>query len=182
MPFRPPRWLTRLKAPLLSAAILLTLHALPQRAAGQVSSAQLQPISLPHLYWHFLIHQNELDVMAAQLDAQGKDGSGLRNDMQTRLGFSDADYAPIRSSSQRLAVELEPIDAQFKVLQGPAWNGVQAQALTAQRETYIANEVYNLSLELTAQNKAALESFMTDFFAPKDITAAVTGTGQEVQQ
>jgi len=185
----PPR---RRISPKLAAA-LLALCALPQLVSGQAAqnppstpSSQLQPVSLPHLYWHFLIHQNDLDNLAAQLTTQGSDGLALRNDMQTRLGFSDADYAPIRTSAQRLATELQPIESQLKSMQGSGWNGSQAQALIAQRETYIGNEIYNLSIELSAPNKAALESFMTAFFALKNVSvtfppAAGSSAGKEVQ-
>jgi hypothetical protein len=181
-----------LKQSLLTAAVLATLGAWPLEAAAQAAptqpsaSSQLQPVSLPHLYWHFLIHQNELDVLAAQLTAQGQDGDALRNDFQTQLGFSDADYAPIRTSSQRLAAELAPIDAQLKALKGSPGSAGQAQALIAQLESYVNNEVYNLSIELPAQNKAALEQFMRQFFAPKSISATLpaasgSAAGQAVQ-
>ena len=166
------------RIPLLSLlGLLFMLCASAHQAIGQQktqakpnAAAQPRPISLPHLYWHFLIQQSNLDAAAAQLQAKDKDGNALRNDLQTRLGFSDADYAPIRASSQRLASELAPLSQQLKDLQRSPSNAAQAQALIAQRETYIANEIYNLSIELSPQNKAALESFMTQFFAPKRIT------------
>lgn len=181
--------LRRLRLPKL-AAVLLALCALPLQVTGQAlqsqpsPSSQLQPVSLPHLYWHFLIHQSELDAFAAKLTAKGQDGQALRNDMQTRLGFSDADYAPIRTASQQLTAELQPIESQLKALQGSAWSPNQVRALIAQRETYIRNAVYTLSIELSPQNKAALESFMTAFFAPKNVSAAISAAGnaKAVQQ
>jgi hypothetical protein len=159
--------------------------AIGQQAQSQPSTApQLQPVPLAHLYWHFLIHQNDLDTFAAKLTAEGKEGQALRNYLQTKLGFSDGDYAPIRTSSQRLAAELVPINTQLKSLHGSASNASQIQSLISQRETYIGNEVYNLSIELSAQNKAALEAFMRNFFAPKSVSAAVpaTSNGKVVQQ
>jgi hypothetical protein len=172
------------------AALLVALCAFSLQASGQAAqnqppaASQLQPLPLPHLYWHFLIHQSELDALAAKLTAQGKDGQAVGNDLQTRLGFSDADYAPVRTSSQRLAAELQPIQAQLKLLYGSASNASQIQALIAQRETYIDNEVYNLSTELSAANKSALEAFMTAFFAPKNISASIpaASNGKAAQQ
>lgn len=159
--------------PLLGLLILPSIgarQALAQQAQSQPSNPlQLRPASLPHLYWHFLIHQSILDAAAARLQAQGKDGSRLRNDLQTRLGFSDADYTPIRTGSQRLAVELKPIQEQLKALRGARVNASQMRSLIAQRDAYVASEMYNLSLELTPQNKIALEKFMAQLFAPKQI-------------
>jgi hypothetical protein len=80
--------------------LLFLLCACAHLAIGQQTqsqpnaSSQLKPVSLPHLYWHFLIHQSELDAFAAKLDAQGQ-AEGLRNDLQTQLGFSDGDYAAV---------------------------------------------------------------------------------------
>lgn len=177
-----------LMPPILGFLLLLCASAHPaigqQTQSQPNASSQLQPVSLPHLYWHFLIHQSELDAFAAKLTAQGQDGQALRNDLQNRLGFSDADYAPIRTASQQLTSQLQPIEAQLKALQGSAWNPSQVQALIAQRENYIDNEVYNLSVELPTKKKVALESFMTSFFAPKNVSTAIAAAsnGKAVQQ
>jgi len=137
---------------------------------------QLKQISIPHLYWHFLLHQKDLDNMAAQLKAKGRDSDPLRRDLQTRLGFSDADFAFIRTSSQRLASELGPINEQ---LRAPVpENAREAQALIAQREAHIENEVHNLSLELSPQNEATLEAFMAQFFASRPLTFKVPATAR----
>jgi len=171
-----PRTALPSRIPSLSLLILLPLLCVSTHLAiGQQTQsrpnapAQLKPVPPPHLYWHFLMHQSELDAAAAQLQTKGKNGNPLRNDLQIRLGFSDADYAPIRTSSQRLAAELKPIQEQLKALGSSPANASQAHALIAQREAYISNEIYNLSLELTPQNKIALENFMAQFFAPKQI-------------
>jgi hypothetical protein len=170
--------------------ILLLLGVSTPLAIGQQtqsqpnSTSQLQPVSLPHLYWHFLIHQSELDAFAAKLDAQRRGGDAIRNNLQRQLGFSNADYAPIRASSQRLATELKPIETELRSIEGPAWNPNQAATLIAERETYIDREINTLSTELSPQNKAALERFMTQFFAPKNISAviAAASSGKAVQQ
>jgi len=143
-----------LMPPILGFLLLLCASAHPaigQQTQSQPNApAQLKPV---------LIHQSELDALAAKLTAKGQDGQALRNDMQTRLGFSDADYAPVRTASQQLASELQPVEAQLNALQGSAWNPSQVQALIAQREADINNVVYNLSIELSAQNKAEIRFF-----------------------
>lgn len=175
-----PIAVSRCKSMLPQLLVLLLLVSASASSSGQQPqgkpnpSVQLTPISLPHLYWHFLMHQSVLDAAAARLDAQGKSGRALHNDLQNRLGFSDADFAPIRTSSQRLASELNSINAQLKALPRTAANVGQARALIAQRDAYIANEVHSLSQVLSPQNKAALEIFMTQFFAPKPLTLKVS--------
>jgi hypothetical protein len=169
--------------------LLLMLGASAPLTIGQQMQSQpnaitkLKPVSLSHLYWHFLIHQSKLDAFAAKLDAEGRGGDAIRNDLQRRLGFTDAEYAPIRASSKRLAAELKPIEAKLRSLQGHAGNSSQAMTLIAEREIYIDKEINTLSTELSPQNKAKLEKFMTQFFAPKNISAAfaAASNGQAVQ-
>lgn len=168
------RIIPRRLACLAALAVSFAIAAIAQTPQTQPSTAsQTKPVPLSILYRLFLIHQGDLDALAAQWQAQGKDGSALGNDLETRLGFSDADYAPIRISSQRLASELKPIDDQLKALPRNAASAAQAKALIAQRDAYVSNEMYNLSLELTPQNKTALENFMRQFFAPKQISFKV---------
>lgn len=162
--------------PLLALLLLggaLAPTATAQQAQNQANTASQKPVSLSHLYWHFLIHQNQLDEAAARLQAKGGNGNAVRNSLQNQLGFSDADYASIRTSSQRLASELKPLDERLHTLQQSPASGAQARNLIDQREALISNEVYNLSLELSPQNKAALEAFMDQFFAPKTVTARI---------
>ncbi len=146
-----------------------------QLSSTQLNSTQLRPPSLPQLYWAFLSYQNHLDTLAAQREAQGQDASWIRNGLQTRLGFSDADYAPIRTSAKRLTSEIAVLSRQVKQIRAAGSStssSAQAQALTAltkQRQTYVANEIYNLTEALSPQNKATFEKFITQFFAPKKI-------------
>ena len=82
----------RLLLPQVAATLLLMCAFSPQ-SSGQATQnqlsapSQLQPVSLPHLYWHFLIHQSELDALAAKFTASGHNGLALHNDLQTKLGF-----------------------------------------------------------------------------------------------
>lgn len=181
-------------AVLLSATLLLCTDlkiaraqsTQPQTATQTQSDGnpQLKPLSLPQLYWAFLSYQDRLDTLAAQLEAKGKDASWVRNDLQTKLGFSDADYVPIRAASQHFTSTLTVLSRQMKQLQstGSMHDPAHAQALTAlnsQRKADLDNEIYNLSQELSPQNRKALEAFMKQFFAPKTIsfrTPAATGS------
>jgi len=97
----------------------------------------------------------------------------LRNYLQTRLGFSDADYAPIRESSQRLASELNALNQEAKSLRLSGSDSGQLELLLDDRETYIDNEVYALSNELSSQKKVTLEKFMAQFFAPKEVSIQI---------
>ncbi len=136
------------------------------------ASSQPRPLSLAHLYWHFLVYQNYLDTKAAALEAQGKDGGKIHDDLQTRLRFSDADFAPIRNSSGRLATEVKTLDAKATEIRSAgsfSWTRTELKALTAQREDDINTEIANLTQALSPQKKAALDAFLVDFFSPKKI-------------
>jgi hypothetical protein len=76
----------------------------------------LRRASLEHLYWHFLIYQNHLDRAAAAHEQQRKDGNWLRNHFQQRLSFSDAQFAIVRQTAQRLEPELKEIATKAKVI------------------------------------------------------------------
>jgi hypothetical protein len=171
------------KAALL-CAMLLAL-ALPYPAVGQPTPqpphtstgfSQPTPLPLAHLYWHFLVYQNAIDTNAAALEAQGQDGSSLRNHLQARMGFSDADFAPIRASSLRLSSELKALDGQASAIRAsgisPA-NAVQLRALAAQREANINAEIASLRQALSQERITAFETFITQFFAPKSLTVQI---------
>jgi hypothetical protein len=164
--------------PLPFLVLLLAACAIPLCAQQMQSQpkqpAQAKPIPIAHLYWHFLIWQNVLDNDAATRAAEGKNGDGLRDDLQHKLGFSDADYAPIRTSSQRLASELKPLNGQIKALESDSLDAAQLRRLEEQREADVNSEVYNLRQELSPQDVAAFEAFLVRFFAPKQITATIT--------
>jgi hypothetical protein len=151
-----------------------------QPAAGQTalvsqsalsSQKQIRPLSLPHLYWHFLAYQNHLDTKAAATTAAGKDGSALRNLLQKKLGFSNADFALIRTSSVRLTAEVQSLDAQAVAIRavGPSPSSLdQLHALTVQRETEINAEISYLKQNLPPDKIIALEAFLKEFFSPSN--------------
>jgi hypothetical protein len=166
--------------------VLLFMAAIPSASAQQQPAQPPhdppRPVSLAHLYWHFLVYQNFIDTNAAALDAQGKDGSPLRNHLQARMGFSDADFAPIRASSVRLSSELKALDAQAAAIRATGTspsNTAQLKALVAQREAYINAEISSLKQALPPNRITAFETFITQFFAPKNVTfKPVVSSGQ----
>jgi hypothetical protein len=158
-------------------AVLIPSVSAQQPAPNGPSSTM--PVSLRHLYWHFLIYQSFLDAQAAQQAAQGQDGSWTRNHLQIRMGFSDADFAPIRTSSQRLSSELQALDVQAATILAAGTssaNTAQLQALMAQRETYISAEITSLRQALSPERVMAFEVFITQFFAPKPLQTQVNST------
>jgi hypothetical protein len=167
---------------IVSLFFWILLCSLPLQAVGQLianqpqnatpPTTQLKPVSLPHLYWLFLIHQNQLDARAASEEAKGQDGSWMRNHLQTSLGFSDADYSSVRASAVRLAAEMKDLDAQAAASRAPGRSPLSSadlKDLAAQREAAINNEVAYLSEVLSPENKAKLEAFMTQFFPRKAV-------------
>jgi len=155
------------------------IFQLPHSAAAQTQAAQpsaapqLHPLSLPHTYWHFLIYVNVLDQNAAQ----GVSGGSLQNDLQTRLQFSEADFAPVRASAQRLASELATLNPLMNSLTSAKPSATQMSemsGLIAQRDAYISSEMASLAQALSPQKRAALEAFMTQFLAPKTLTPQAT--------
>ncbi len=158
---------------------VLTICVQLRPAMGQVNPAQqpqpsskttqIRPVSQAHLYWHFLVYQNHLDTKAAEQDSQGKDGGGLRNLLQKEAGLSDADYAPSRISSVRLAAEVKDLDAQaiaIRKIGVPLSNRDHLHALTLQREADITAEISYLKQNLPPDKIRAFEAFLTRFFSP----------------
>jgi len=130
---------------------------------------------LPHLYWHFLLYQNHLDQAAAQREANGKDGAWLRDHFQKKLGFTDAQFAVIRSTARRLDGELKAVDAQAMAIINadhaanplspgtlPMWRAVppELKALSQQHEALILSEVAGLKGTLGTDLAARLDTFL----------------------
>lgn len=187
-------------AALLIAMLSAYTGTMPHQANGQsvpaqqpASGASLQPKSVPlaHLYLFFLIHQNRLDAKAASEEALGRDGKWFRNHNQASLGFSDADYAAIRTSSVRLAAEIMDLDAQATAVRSaaaPAANSAQLKAWAVEREADVNKEILYLKQTLPPEKIAAFETYITQFFAPKNTTvprvspATIQPTPTTVQQ
>lgn len=175
--------LFRMVTALLALVLLSATWSFGQ--AKLSSSSTSMPVPLPHLYWHFLVLQNHLDRVAAARARQGEDASGLRNFYQDRLGFSDAQYAPVRLMAQRLEPELRAIDAQVRAVID-ADHARHSRVLTSpqqlppvppelaplqqKHEATIQREVNNLKAALGPQETARLETFLTHEFA-RNVTA-----------
>lgn len=167
-------------AALLSAMLLTCTIA--HQAVGQSTPAQQQQsssglsqpasLSLPHLYWHFLIYQNHLDREAAAQAAIGKDGSWLRNHFQQKLEYSDADFAAIRTSSARLTAEVNALNAQAAAIMAAGHSSTsiaQLKALTATREADINAEVAYLRQTLSPEKIAKFEALLVQLFSTKNV-------------
>ena len=145
--------------------------AQPQQPSNATS--QIRPISLEHLYWHFLTLQNYLDTKSVELESNGKDGRGLRNNLQKQLGWSNEDYAFIRTSSVRLTAKLKDLDAKAAAIKSAdisSSSHEQLKALTVQRETSINSEITFLRHNLSPDKIRAFEFFLIQFFAPKPVS------------
>jgi hypothetical protein len=162
-----------LKVSVLTCALLLpTLGESQQSQPPSNGTAQSALPSMPHMYWHFLVYQNHLDTVAAAQAAQGNDASFLRNHFQLKLGFSDAGFAPIRTSSARLTAEVQALDAEAAAIraagQSPT-STAQLKALAAAREADINAEVAFLQQTLSPAQVTAFEAFLTQLFSTKSI-------------
>lgn len=169
----------------LASALLGTLAGgtvLGQTASPSTASTSKSPVSLPHLYWHFLVYQNHLDRVATQREEAGKDGSWLRNYYQQELGFNDTEFQAVRQSAQNLEAQLKQIDARVQVVVQQV-RARQPRTLTSpdqlppvppelrelskKRESVIESEVANLKNALPPESAAKLDTFLQTVFAPK---------------
>lgn len=169
----------------------LSFAALGQTSGAPPASQASSPsrIPLPILYREFLAYQNHLDAAAAALQAQGKDGSWLRNHFQDKLGFNDQQFASVRQTAVQLAAELKAQDAKAKAIidqihaQYPHTITDPSQlppvppeliALQKGRDAIVAREIANLKTALGKTAASKLDSFLEHNFAP---TVTVTSIG-----
>jgi hypothetical protein len=135
-------------------------------------------MTLPDLYWHFLIVQNRLDAEAAALAAKGEDGSWLRDSNQKGLGFTDDEFAIVRAAAQRLEPELRALDMQAKAVRAAWRERYRAQfpfprgappppappelhELQRQRKELIESEAAKLREELGPELAARMDDYLT---------------------
>jgi hypothetical protein len=151
-------------------------------------AAPAKPVSLPHLYWHFLIYQQHLEDAATAREKQGQNAEWLRNYVQKKLAFTDDEYAPIRASASRLSAEILAMNGQAKTIisadrsakrQGliaadAAPPGLEKlKALTNQREGAIQAEIDSINKSLPPSKQVALQKFLTDQFSQNVIATKV---------
>jgi hypothetical protein len=183
-----PGW----RLPRIGLPCLIAIALLCGQTSGQTTTAAPLTLgtptraSLPHLYWHLLMYQNHLDSIAADHEKQGKDSVWLQFHLQQRLGFTDAEFAPVRESAQRLEKTIAGIDAKAKAIikagraqygkgllpsgvQPPGWE--QLKELNQERETAIADEISKLNDALGADDAAKLQEYIEKEFS-SDVTAS----------
>jgi hypothetical protein len=169
---------------MLAACALL--QAMGQSAPAQLVSGtpfQPKPVSIPHLYWHFLAYQQHLDEVAATREKQGKNGQSPRDSLQNELGFSSLDYAQIHTSAIRLTNELSDINAKGKAivastrsaqsagfLSDSAASADQQQmiALIAERDADIDQEIAAINLSLSTEQQKTLQEYLVRKFSPSN--------------
>jgi DNA-nicking Smr family endonuclease len=171
-------------------------------ATGQVPPAQIagraalnaKPVSLPHLYWHFLIYQHHLDQLAIEHEKKGKDGSWLRSYLQTKLSMTSEEFQPIRESADRLDSAITALNAKAKAdvsalnasrsTEGvSSWNAHhyrhKLKKLTAQREAAINKEIDTLNAALSPEAAQKLQNYIQNTFSKNVSIVHVTpGQGQ----
>ena len=172
---------------------VLMMCGLMRPAMGQATPTQQEqpsskptqprPVSLEHLYWHFLVYQNHLDTKAEDLRTHGKDGSGLRNQLQKKAGLSDAEFVHIRTSSVRLSAKVKDLDGQAVAIRAAGHSSTsydRLHALTVQREASINSEISYLKQNLPPDKIKSFEAFLTQFFSPNNaVPRSPSSTGQK---
>jgi hypothetical protein len=102
------------------------------------------------------------------LDAQGKNGTVVRNHLQRSLGWSDADFTPIRASSVRLAAKAKDLHAKNHAILAAGKSSSspnQLQALASQRDAALNAEVSHLRSTLPPDKVGAFEAFLARMFS-----------------
>ncbi|HXE07693.1 MAG TPA: hypothetical protein VN612_07345 [Acidobacteriaceae bacterium] len=138
---------------------------------------------LEHLYWYFLLYQNHLDTKAAELVSEGKDPGTLHTRMEKRLGWSDADFAPVHTSAARLASEAQQLRAQQRDIASTdiATRAAQSKALGQQRSAYIASEIAYLKTNLSPTQFTTFEAFLYELFKQPGIPGAGPAIGFQIK-
>jgi hypothetical protein len=151
-------------------------QTVPANQVTPRAQGRINPVSLDHLYWHFLAYQNHLDTRADEQEAQGKDGSWLRGRLQAMLNLSDADFAPIRSASKRLVGKMKVRDEKVaSIVAGGKTPFAQQQlsALVTEREADIQAEKAYLQQALGPEKTAEFERVLTQMFSPKPVAVQI---------
>lgn len=162
---------------------MLVMCALSGPAVGQVTPApqhplsrkpsQIRPVPVEHLYWYFLLFQNHIDTRAAELDAQGKNGTVVRNHLQRSLGWSDADFTPIHDASVRLAAKAKDLHAKNQAIIAAGKSSSspnRLRALASQRDAALNAEVSYLRSTLPPDKVVAFEAFLARLFSQPTAT------------
>jgi hypothetical protein len=173
----PPRLRRRRIVAVLQLCILLmAITFLPlrlQAAPGSQAPRTQAPLHL--LYRHFLAYQMHLDQIADEDFRQGKDGSDFRDHYQRALGFTGAEFAPIRTAARRLDGELKIEDERIKavidsyraqtprIVSGPGElpaAPAELGQLQQERDAIIKKEIRRLNAALGPVRAAKLQQYI----------------------
>jgi len=176
----------------LLASVLFAGMAFGQIGSPAPSTAPPQSVP-PDLLWYFFLKSvNNHDRAAVKFQLKGLDGTWIRDLHQMKLGFTPAQFAPIRASAQLLEAEIKQVDASARASSNPGSSanpGEQAQASQAQpappaanglspgRDAVVQSVVANLKTALGPQLTATLEAYIST-----RIAANVTTQKKEVVQ
>jgi hypothetical protein len=145
-----------------------------------VSSSQRVPMH--HLYWHFLMYQNHLDVEASQMEKGGQSGKTVRSLIQAKMNMSDDRFAPIHQAAADLSASIGELNARAEKLRAklietnpskeipltPEQEKLRSalQMLNDERETLLLREMNKLDNELSTEDRATFRQFMLHAIAP----------------
>jgi len=158
---------------------LILLTSMIGRAQSSPAT-QPQPIPSHVLYEQFVRYQNHLDRVAANAVLQGKDGSDFRNHFQQKVGFTDAQFALVRTAAQQLETDLNAQDAKARVVINAfrqAHQGATPPAtvppppaelaqLQAQRDQMVNDEIAILKTALGSTAAAKLDDVIQKEMGP----------------
>lgn len=161
--------------------LLAGAPAFGQTAGTPNSSPTATPGAVPlrSLYKHFLAVQNQLDVVAAAHDQQGKDGSGLRSHYQRLLGFTETQFALIRQSAVDLKAALQEQDIKAMTIidglrpprsvtrptaSGPPQIPPEVVELQNERDALIDQQIAALRNKLGPEAAAKLDTYLQTVF------------------
>jgi hypothetical protein len=160
---------------------------------GSAVIDQSKPVSVPHLYWHFLIYQHHLDQLAVEDEKQGKDGGWLRSYLQSKLSMTDEEFQPIRESADRLDSAITSLNAEasadvsaYKAARSKegssSWSAQQyrqkLKELTGQRDAAINKEIDTLNAALSPDAAQKLQDYIKNTFS-KNVSIVRVSPNQE---
>lgn len=173
----------------LSVLMLTMFVGLPVHSQSQSSATSAgnpTPVPSQILWFHFLSSVNHNDAVAAKLQAQGRDGGWLRNAHQRRLGFTDQQFAPIRSSAQQMRADLDEMGKKIQTAKQAAHLQVgekfppEVSDLMKQRQALVANRISSLQATLGPETSGILTAYLRSYIAPK-VTTEVAGPDPSVR-
>lgn len=132
-----------------------------QLHAQRISSILSNPVMMNRIYRHFFAYQHYLDGVADQQEVAGKSAGELRHIFQKRLGFSDTEYKPIRTSCDHFATNLKSLQDEIKA------NPKEKSGFAEVRNLSVNAEIESLTNSMSAKNKTAFETLLVSMFAPR---------------